>query len=78
MHPPLVSFLFTVFFISVTATKLLRLLVNAHSFPVAVFIFCLPAFVFTDLVLISTVWALLRRKNGVLGAFGLAVGCIIW
>lgn len=77
MHPPLVSFLFTVFFISVTATKLLRLLVNAHSFPVAVFIFCLPAFVFTDLVLISTVWALLRRKNGVLGAFGLAVGCII-
>ncbi|KAG6017097.1 hypothetical protein E4U54_008358 [Claviceps lovelessii] len=77
MHPTLTSFLFAIFVISVITTKLLRLFLNAHGFPVPVFVFCLPAFLLADVILISTVWALLCRKNGVLGRLGFAVGFVV-
>ncbi|KAG6107811.1 hypothetical protein E4U14_003995 [Claviceps sp. LM454 group G7] len=78
MNSSLTSFLFAIFFVSVTATKLLRLYLNAHGFPVLVFVVCLPAFFLADVILISAVWALVCRKNGGLGGFfGFAVGCVI-
>ncbi|KAG6000440.1 hypothetical protein E4U21_005464 [Claviceps maximensis] len=77
MYPPLNSFLFAVFFISVVSTKLLRLFLNAHGFPIPVFVYCLPTFFLADIILINTVWALLCRKNGALGRLGLALGCVV-
>ncbi|KAG5984137.1 hypothetical protein E4U55_005936 [Claviceps digitariae] len=77
MYPLLNSFLFAIFFVSVVTTKLLRLFLNSHGFPISIFVFCLPAFLLADVILISTVWALLCRKNGVLGCMGFAVGCVV-
>jgi hypothetical protein len=78
MSPPLVCFLFAIFFVSVTTTKVLRLFLNANVFPTGVFVFCLPAFIVPDIILISLVWLLLRRKNGLLALIAFVVGCLIW
>jgi hypothetical protein len=78
MYPSLVCLLFALFFTSVATTKALRLYLNAHVFPTGVFVFCLPAFITTDIVLISLLWLLLRRKNGWVALTGFAVGGLIW
>ncbi|OAA37412.1 Sulfatase domain containing protein [Metarhizium rileyi] len=77
MYPPMVCFLFAIFFLSVAITKLLRLSLNAHNFPTGVFIFCLPAFVVPDILSISFIWLLLRRRNGFVALFGFCVACFI-
>lgn len=78
MYPSLVCFLFAIFFVSTTTTKLLRLFLNAHVFPTGVFIFCLPVFIVPDIVLTSLVWLLLRRRNGLFALLAFVVGALIW
>lgn len=78
MYPPLVCFFFAIYFVSVTTTKLLRLSLNAHVFPTGVFVFCLPTFIVPDLVLITLIWILLRRRNGLFALLGFGLACLIW
>ncbi|ODA79316.1 hypothetical protein RJ55_04909 [Drechmeria coniospora] len=74
MHPILVSFPLSLFFVSVVTTKTLRLFLNAHSFSLPVFTLFLPVFVLTDIVLICTLRLLLRRSDGLrLLGFTLAI-----
>ncbi|EFY91068.1 Sulfatase domain containing protein [Metarhizium acridum CQMa 102] len=77
MYPPLVCFLFAIFFVSVSTTKLLSLSLNAHVFPTGVFVFCLPTFIVPDIVLITLIWILLRRRNGLFALLGFCLACLI-
>ncbi|UNI17850.1 hypothetical protein JDV02_004164 [Purpureocillium takamizusanense] len=78
MSPPLLSCLaFSVFFVSVVSTKILHVSLNAGDFPLAVFLLCLPAFFLTDVVLLTAVFLLLRRKIGLLSLVGRVVACLI-
>ncbi|KAL3952679.1 hypothetical protein ACCO45_012622 [Purpureocillium lilacinum] len=78
MNRPLFSsFVFSVFFVAVESTKILHVWINTGDFPLAVVLFCLPAFFVIDVALLTAVFLLLRRKIGLLSLVGRVVACLI-
>lgn len=77
MHPTLACFVFAVFCVSVVATKILRLTLNAHSFSAIAYLVYLPVLVVPDVLLACAEWLLLRRKNGLVSLLAFVAGCLI-
>ena len=50
---------------------------GAMFLPLVFFLLCLPAFFLTDVVLLTGVFLLLRRKIGLLSLVGRIVACVI-
>lgn len=71
------SFLFALFFISVTSTKVLHLALHLGTIPLAAFFLYLPTFFIPDVALLIITRLLLRRERGVGSLVGLLVGAFI-
>lgn len=71
------SFLFALFFISVTSTKVLHLALHLGTIPLAAFFLYLPTFFIPDVALLIITRLLLRRERGVGSLVGLLLGAFI-
>lgn len=71
------SFLFALFFISVTTTKVLHLALHLGTIPLAAFFLYLPTFFIPDVILLIITRLLLRRERGVGSLVGLLLGVFI-
>lgn len=71
------SFLFALFFISVTSTKVLHLALHLGTIPLAAFFLYLPTFFIPDVILLIITRLLLRRERGVGSLVGLLLGAFI-
>lgn len=73
----LTSFLFALFFISVTTTKVLHLALHLGTIPLAAFFLYLPTFFIPDVILLIITRLLLRRERGAGSLVGLLLGVFI-
>ncbi|KAI3394297.1 hypothetical protein diail_2944 [Diaporthe ilicicola] len=71
------SFLFALFLISVTPTKVLHLALHLGTIPLAAFFLYLPTFFIPDVALLIIVRLLLRRERGVGSLVGFLLGSFI-
>lgn len=71
------SFLFALFFISVTSTKVLHLALHLGTIPIYAFFLYLPTFFIPDAALLIITRLLLRRERGVGSFIGLLLGVFI-
>ncbi|KAF4997392.1 hypothetical protein FGRMN_3883 [Fusarium graminum] len=72
-----VSYLFSVFFISILFAKLLHLYIHLYSIAAIDFIVYLPTFFLQDVVLVLFARVLLRRERTIPSLVGYVFGCIL-
>ncbi|KHN95544.1 sulfatase domain-containing protein [Metarhizium album ARSEF 1941] len=77
MLPAARRLVFSILFVAVVLAKTVHLYVNAHFFPWATFLVCVPFFLAPDLLVLSFVWSLLQHKRGRLSQLCAAVSCLI-
>ena len=75
--PSSVSYLFSVFFVSLLFAKLLHLYIHIHSIAVIDFIVYLPTFFLQDVFLVLIARLLLRKERTIPSLIGFVLGCIL-